>query len=126
MALLSDTDLANLRSVATEAMPGTAVIQTSAWVSDGGGGGSTGWTASGTVECRIAPAGGYGAMESQTGGRISADAEYVVTIPHNADVSTDSRLVVSDENFGGTFNVEAVRERSWNVTTRVEVRREEN
>jgi hypothetical protein len=96
-----------MRSVAAEAMPGTAVIQGGTLASDGGGGGSMVWASSGTVD-----------------GRIAADAEYIITVPHNASVTTDSRLIVTDENFSGTFNIEAIRERSWNVTTRVEAKRE--
>jgi head-tail adaptor len=124
VTLLTASDLSGMRSVATEAMPGTAVIQGGTLASDGGGGGSMVWASSGTVDCRIAPVGGYGAQESDTGGRIAADAEYIITVPHNASVTTDSRLIVTDENFSGTFNIEAIRERSWNVTTRVEAKRE--
>lgn len=120
--MLTDSELAAIRSTASEALPGTAVIQGQAWVSDGGGGGSTAWTASGTVDCRLAPVGGSGGAEGVEGNRISAEAEYVVTLPFDAEVTTDSRLVID----GATYNIEAVRDRSWNATTRVEVRREVN
>lgn len=111
-----------MRSTAEEALPGTAIIQSQAYVSDGGGGGSQAWTAAGTEPCRIAPIGGHSAGEGLTGGRISADAEYVVTLPSDADLTTDSRLIIDSE----TFNVEAIRDRSWNVSTRVEVVKQVN
>jgi hypothetical protein len=124
VTLLSASDLASMRSVATEAMPGTAVIQGGTLASDGGGGGSMVWASSGTVDCRIAPVIGPGMKEEEVGERIQADTQFIITVPHNASVTTDSRLIVTDENFGGTFNIEAIRERSWNVTTRVEAKRE--
>ena len=119
MPLLSDSELADLRATAATALPGTAIVMTQAWTSDGGGGGSVAWTASGTVDCRVAPVGGYGASEGQTGGRISPDAEFIITLPASTTVDTNARLVID----GDTFNVEAVRDRSWNVTTRVEAKK---
>lgn len=115
--MLTTDDLAGMRATAGAALPDSCVIQTQAWVSDGGGGGTTTWTAAGTVDCRIAPLNG---SERDTGDRISSHAEYVVTLPFDASVSTDSRLVIN----GDTFNVAAIRDRSWNVSTRVEVVKE--
>lgn len=106
-----------MRATAAQALPGTAVVQTQAYSSDGGGGGSIAWTASGTVDCRLAPIRGD---EREIGDRISADADYVMTLPHDVTVTTNSRILHS----GGTFNVEAVRDRSWEVTTRVELTKE--
>jgi head-tail adaptor len=117
--LLTDAELTSMRATASEALPGSAVIQTSAYTSDGGGGGSYGWTASGTVACRIAPLNSAGEGESTNGGRISANAEYIVTLPPSTSVDTNSRLVIDSQ----TYNVELVRDRSWNVTTRVEVQK---
>lgn len=118
--MLTDTELASIRSTASEALPGTALIQTQTWVSDGGGGGTTSWTTSGTVDCRIAPVGGSGGNEGTLASRITADAEYVVTLPYNASLSGNSRLIID----GGTFNIESVRSRSYHATLRVEVKRE--
>ena len=118
--MLTDTELASIRSTASEALPGTAIVQTQAWVSDGGGGGETAWTASGTVNCRIAPVGGSGGSEGTLASRISADAEYVVTLPYNASLSANSRLIID----GGTFNIESVRSRSYHATLRVEVKQQ--
>lgn len=112
--MLTEAELSSMRATAAEALPGTAVISSQSYVSDGGGGGSLSWTASGTVDCRLAPMRGD---EREIGERISADADYIITLPASATVSTDSRIVTG----GGTFNVAAIRDRSWNVSTRVEV-----
>jgi head-tail adaptor len=113
-------ELARMRTTADTALPDSCVIQSQAWNSDGGGGGTTAWTTSGTVDCRVAPVGGMGAGEDNYGGRISAEAEFVITLPQDAAVSTNSRIIHS----GGTFNVEAIRDRSYEVTQRVEAKRE--
>lgn len=118
--MLTETELSSMRSVAAQALPGTAVIQAQTFVSDGGGGGSTTWAPSGTVDCRVVPVAlGAGANEGLTGGRITPDSTYVITLPAETSVTTNSRIISA----GGTFNVEAIRERSWNVTTRVEARK---
>lgn len=115
--MLTPTELSSMRSVAAEALPGTAVIQANVWTSDGGGGGSVAWTASGTVGCRIAPL--LTSFEGETGSRITPTAEYVITLPAETTITTNSRILSA----GGTFNVEAIRERSWNTTTRVEAKK---
>ena len=111
--MLTADELTQMRADAAEALPGTAIIQTQAETSDGGGGVTVAWTAAGTVDCRIAPLTG---TEREMGDRISSDADYLITLPHNASVTTNSRIVAG----GGTYSVEAIRDRSWNVTTRVE------
>lgn len=118
--MLTEPELAAMRATAEEALPGTAVIQTSGWVSDGGGGGTTGWTNAGTIACRMAPITSAGDDEGETGERITADSRFLFTLPAGTTVTTNSRILHS----GGTFNVENVRERSWNVSTRVETVRQ--
>ena len=117
--MLTETELSSMRTVAAEALPGTAIVQTQAWTSDGGGGGSVAWTPSGTVDCRVAPINMAGENEGMTGGRISADSEYVITLPADTAIDTNARLLIDGE----TYNVEATRDRSWNVTTRVEAKK---
>lgn len=116
MSLLTDADIESMRTTALEALPGTAVIQNQTFVDNGGGGGSLSWTASGTVACRLAPLTGD---EREVADRISAEADYVITLPTTASVTASSRLIVA----GGTFEVQALRDRLWNVTQRVEVAR---
>lgn len=116
--MLTDSELEAMRATVVESLPDSAVIQTSGWVSDGGGGGTTGWTNAGTVACRIAPS--AGADEGETGERITATGRFVFTFPAETAVTTNSRIIHS----GGTFNVENVRSRSWNTATRVEAVKE--
>lgn len=118
--MLNADELEGMRTTATSSLTDTAILQTQTTTSDGGGGNTTAWTASGTVECRIAPVGGSGASEGETGDRISAYADFVVTLPYNASVTTNTRILTN----GGTFNVEGIREISNNITRRVEVVKE--
>lgn len=115
--MLSTAELNSMRTTAGAALPDTCVIQTQGWASDGGGGGTLSWTAAGTVDCRLAPISG---SEGEVGERITADAEFVFTLPHDAAVSTGSRIV----HAAGTFDVAAVHTRSWQLTKRVETKRE--
>jgi head-tail adaptor len=115
--MLSAGELAAMRETAETALPGTAVVSSLAFASDSGGEGTATWTPSGTVDCRIAPIRG---TEREMGDRISADAEYVVTLPSDVTITTDSRVAISGTN----YSVEAIRDRSWNLTTRVEVTKE--
>ena len=118
--MLTAAELASMRTVAGGALPDSCVVQTSSFNSDGGGGGTTAWTTSGTVDCRVSPVGGMGASEDNYGDRISAEAEFIVTLPVDTAVTTNSRII----HTAGTFNVEAIRDRSYEVTQRVEVKRE--
>lgn len=114
--MLSPADLASMRATAEQALPGTAVIHSGTLTSDGGGGYSESFAAAGTVSCRVAPISG---AEREEGGRISADSEYVITLPAETAVETDDQIQVA----GITYNVTAVRDRSWEVTRRVEARK---
>ena len=120
MSLLTDSDLTSMRAVAASALPNSGTIQTSAYASDGGGGGSITWHASGTVDCRYAPIPGIGAGEDEMGGEIQARANFIFTLPHDAAIGTDDRILVG----GDSYRVEAIRSRSWNLTTRVETVKE--
>lgn len=114
MNLLTAADLASMRATATDALDGTAVIQTQQFVSDGGGGGTTTWTASGTVACRIAPY-TQSSGEVVEGDRIAEDAEIVATFPANTSIDEDAQFLSG----GKTYSVVAVRERSQELTRRV-------
>lgn len=115
--MLNAAELERMRAVAETALPDTCVVSSQTYVSDGGGGGSVTWTAAGTFPCRVAPLGGD---ERLYGGRLSPDSDSVITLPHDATISEQSRVVVN----GGTYNVEHVKDRSYELTTRVEARKE--
>jgi SPP1 family predicted phage head-tail adaptor len=115
--MLTDADLTSMRATAAQALPGTAVIQTRSFTDDGGGGGTLAWSNAGTVACRLAPLNG---SEREIADRVSDDSEFIATLPTTAAVDVTKRLLIN----GGTFNVSAVRDRSWEITQRVEVVRE--
>jgi head-tail adaptor len=114
--MLSAAEITRMRTVAEQAMPGTAVIHAGTLTSDSGGGYTETFTASGTVACRVAPIMG---TEGEEGDRITADAQYVITLPAETTVETDDRLEVG----AITYTVVAVRDRSWELTRRVEARK---
>lgn len=118
--MLTADELAAMRETTATALPDTAVIQGTTYVSDGGGGGTTTWSASGTVACRIAPIISTGQGEGVEGGQLAADAEYIVTLPFDAGVDVEDRLSIGSE----IYNVTSVRDRSWNTSTRVEVKKQ--
>lgn len=114
--MLSASDLELMRGEAENFLPDTAVIKAPSWVSDGGGGGTTTFTASGTIFCRIMPISGNEKIE---GARLDPDTEYLVTAPHDSSIDTDSVLEID----GRTFSVTSVGEpRSWAVSLKVEVK----
>ena len=119
MNLITANDLNAARAVLNESLPGTAVVQNFTTSSDSGGGVTETWTAAGTYPCRFGPA-TLGQMEErERGERISPEADFIFTLPGTATITSNSRII----HAGGTYNVEAVRDRSWPVSTRVEVRK---
>jgi hypothetical protein len=116
LTLLSAAQLAAMRDTASQALPGTAVVQSSAWVSDGGGAGTTTFTAAGTIACRVAP---IAAAEKVEGSRLDPDSEVLFTLEWDAGVDAADQLVYQ----GGTFTVTGIRApRSWPVTQLVEAK----
>lgn len=117
MSLLSSADLDAMRGVLNESLPDTAVIYSASYVSDGGGGDTTSWTAVGTVACRVQPYPSSGEDEDQLGGRITADVDRIITVPATTSVNTNQELGVGSQR----FRIEAVRApRSYAVSRRIE------
>lgn len=115
--MLEAADLQSMREDAARALDGTAVYGGGTFVSDGGGGVTTTFVAAGTVACRMAPiAAGEG--EQVSGARLQPDSEVIFTFPAETPVSSNSQIVYS----GGTFSVTAVRQRSQEITRRVEAK----
>lgn len=115
MALLNAAEIAAMRATATESLDGTAVVSTQTYVSDGGGGGSTVWAPSGTLDCRMAP---LTEGEDVEGNRLSTESSVIFTFPADTSIDHNAQITYS----GGTFAVTGVRERSTEITTRVEAR----
>lgn len=115
MGLLSAAEIEGMRATASQALDGTAVIQTQSFVSDGGGGGTTAWTASGTLDCRLAPL-----MEGEgvDGDRLSNESSVIFTFPAGTEVDHNAQIVYG----GGTFTVTGIRQRSVEMSRRVEAK----
>ena len=114
--MLNDDELASMRSTLNDSLPGTAIVQTSNWVSDGGGGGTTSWVASGTFDCRVSPTGGF---EEDQGDRVQPETEFIFTLPANTAINEDAQIVYS----GGTYDVIAMpHPRSYEISRRVQVK----
>lgn len=116
--MLTTADLTRMRSTVEAALPGTAVIHSGTYTSDGGGAGTIAYNPSGTVACRLDPNMAVWG-ESTEGERITPEHDVLVTLPHNADVGEADRLVIAGE----TYNVSTIRDRSWKLGTRIEARR---
>ena len=108
-----------MRTIVEGSLPGTAVISTRAFVSDGGGGGIDTWTVSGTVSCRLDPMTGSSfGRESVIADRLSADANWIVTLPAETEIDTNCRVSIEGED----YEVLAMRAPiSWELSRRVEV-----
>jgi head-tail adaptor len=114
--MLNATELASMRSAMDDSLAGTAVVQTSARVSDGGGGGTTTWTASGTVDCRVAPA---MSAEKQMGDRLQPETEVIFTVPQGTTITPDAQIVYD----GRTYAITSLRApRTWEISRRVEAK----
>lgn len=119
MNLLSNADVASMRSTINESLDGTAVIQTKGFTDNAGGGGTLAWTASGTADCRVASLTG---SEREMGNRIAEDAKWIITLPATTSVTTNSRIVVTGSGHDGTYEVLALRAWTPSVSKRVECR----
>lgn len=114
--MLTANELADMRDDLEDSLPDTAVIKSPAWVSDGRGGGTTTFTAAGTVVCRVAPIPGNEKLE---GARVHPDSEYLFTLPFDAVLDSESVLSWN----GGDFSVTAAPEpRSWALCRPVEAK----
>lgn len=118
--MLTSAELTGMRDAVEASLPGTAIIQTRVFHSDGGGGGTTTWTAVGTVSCRLSPMSGMTSFDSEgmTAGRITQQAKWLLTLPQSSTVTTDSRVKIN----AGTYEVLALHEpRSWDLCRRAEL-----
>ena len=117
--MLTADELASMRETLNDSLLGTAIVQTSTWVSDGGGGGTTSWVAAGTYGCRIAPTGGADNVDKEVGNRIHPETEFIVTLPASFESDTDHRVVIE----GQSFEVIGVTEpRTWELSSRLQVK----
>lgn len=84
-------------------LAGTAIIHTAARTSDGQGGETWAYAASGTVDARLAPEGLRG-TEGAVGGRVAEVSPWILTLPSGTTVDEDDRVVYD----GVTYEVSEV------------------
>lgn len=113
--MLATTDLTAMKATLDASLPDTATVYRLTRTSDGAGGYTEAWTATGSaVACRISPA-GTGA-EREVAARLAAVAPWVLTLPAATDVTAKDKMVAG----GRTFQVLAVlAARSWEISRRV-------
>lgn len=112
--MISAAELAAMQAVQEEALPGTCVISRRTLTSDGMGGNSESWLSVGTVSCRVSPATESGA-ERPVAERPLEVGPWIITTPHNTDVTPKDRVTWE----GRTFEVTASLGKSWETARRV-------
>lgn len=111
--LLSDADIAAMRTTLNRTLPDTATIQRTTRTVDSAGGYTDAWTDFATVACRVAPANG---REQTIAGRLDAVGTWTITLPANTDVTSKDRIAVGSRTFEVVL---PLRPRSWELSRRV-------
>jgi len=89
-----------IKTATQQHMRGTAIIQTYAWATDGIGGGTAAWTASGTVACNVAPIPYRGMTNEGVHQEMLQDTPYwIVTLPYSATVTPNDRLLIGKTTY---------------------------
>jgi hypothetical protein len=116
--MLPTADLTQMRSDLAQLLPDTCAITTGTTTVDSSGGWSMTWgTTIASIACRLDPKQG---LERIIGGAIQPYHGYVMTLPYNATIATNNRVV----HGGIEYNVISVdQDKSWPVCTRVELER---
>lgn len=117
--MLSDNDLAGLRTAFDDLLGETCVITRATNVSDGQGGSTATWAAVGTALCTLSPLNRTSGDGFTVADQIKEVADYVVTLPAETDVTTKDRLTIGAR----TYEVSAVKEpRTYEIVRRVEAK----
>lgn len=118
---LAARTLALMRAQATQLLPDTCTIQSVSRSSDGAGGWSETWSTLATVACRLDP------LKQQAQPDVVAGREAIIvprqlTVPWDAPIDVDRRVVVGSE----TYEIrELVDDHAWRVCRRAKVVRAE-
>ena len=109
MTLTAD-ELAGMRTDIETLLPDTVILQTMSSVSDGMGGQTVTWVASGTADCRLDKFTSRRRGEALGGGAIRAYGEWVLTVPYGTSINVSQRAV----HGGLTYNITEVNvDKSW-------------
>jgi SPP1 family predicted phage head-tail adaptor len=113
--LIGAAELAGIRSAVANLLPHSCVISSLGEVADGQGGFTQGWTASGTVDCRIAAKSGN---VRAVGGQNAPLGAYTLTVPHDTTINVDDRATIDGVVYRVTF-VDDVKD--WKAAIRCDV-----
>lgn len=114
---LTAGELAAMRSTSQAFMTGTAIISVATRASDGQGGQTWTYAASGTVDARLAYV--KGGSEAELGGRVAEVSGLVLTVPAHTSIDEDDRVAYNSV----TYEVEEVLTRvPEEIARRVRVR----
>lgn len=117
--LLTDAELTQIRNdIEANCLPDICYVLTKTFVSDGQGGGSYTAGTSGTLTCRIDMV--DEGMEKLTGGAIEPYTTWMMTIPHDATITSENQIYFQ----ANTYNVIGLGDDgSWLSTKRVLLKR---
>lgn len=108
-------ELVRMRTELEQTLPGTAVIQTAVRASDGQGGQSWTYAASGTVSARLSPE-SLRSDEAIVGSRTAEVSPWILTVPQATTIDEDDRVVYDSV----TYEVSEVLTRiPWEISRRV-------
>lgn len=117
--MLSEADLAGMRSTVEQALPDTCTIRRRTVAADGAGGTAVQWADLLTTPCRIVAAGTVG-REGQAGQQIVPGAEVSIWMPSEVEATTDDRVRVGDQMLE-ILSVD--RSGEWRTEIRVQAKR---
>jgi head-tail adaptor len=103
---LDGRNYTRLRGAAWLALSDTGHVLAGSVADDGGGGGTTVWTAGATIPCRVSPITG---AEQLVAERVSDRSTHQILVPSGTDIDAGGRFVIDNR---GTFEITAARERT--------------
>lgn len=124
--MISDAELASLKSEGLRAMPDTATILRMTTVATAGGYTQT-YASIGTTPCRLSASVLSGGDEQEAAAQLAGIMAYNLAVPAGTDITPADRIQVSDGAGMRTFEVKAGKTvASWNMSdswTMVEIQR---
>lgn len=120
MSMLSAEMLAEMRATVLEMLPDTAVLMTASGSVDNAGAWQPGYSAAGTVPCRIDPATPGRSEIELFANRKDLKVFYRLTVPYNAGIAAGMRVSISSDDYE---ILELYAEHSWNVSRRAYIGR---
>lgn len=113
--MLSTAEIQAMRGVLNQTLPDSGTIyRRDAITSDGMGGFTDEWSASGTVECRISPI-GRTPTEQIIAEQLQSVSLWTVTLPAETEIGPADRI----QSSGRVLEVVAPLPRSWELCRRV-------